>query len=104
MVNINKYKKLLEARLAELNDRLHDIEDELDQPADPDVEERATEREGDEVLEGLGVAGQNEIVMINAALRRIESGTYGICIECEGQIIPERLDIVPHATKCKNCA
>ena len=103
MENIQKYKKLLETRLDELNHRLHDIEDELDEPVDADVEERATEREGDEVLEGLGNAGLQEVQMIRAALKRIEDGTYGICAECNEPISTERLDIVPHTPRCKNC-
>ena len=103
MENIHKYKKLLEKRLDELNHRLHDIEDELDEPADADVEERATEREGDEVLEGLGNAGLKEIQMIRGAMKRIEDGTYGICVECSEPISSERLDIVPHTPRCKNC-
>ena len=104
MENVEKYKKLLENRLDELDHRLHDIEDELDEPADPDVEERATEREGDEVLEGLGVVGQKEIAMINAALKRIKEGTYGQCVECGNPISSERLDAVHYAAKCRNCA
>ena len=53
--------------LAELNRRMEEIERDLDAPASPDVEERATEREGDEVLESLGNASLIESRMIEAA-------------------------------------
>jgi len=101
---IAHYKQLLEDRLAELNGRLHQIESDLDAPAPQDDEERATEREGDEVLEDLGNIGLAEIKMIEAALDRIEAGTYGVCVECGEDISTERLDVLPHTPRCRDCA
>jgi DnaK suppressor protein len=37
---------------------------------------------------------------IDAALQRIEAGTYGTCTACGKQIPPERLEAVPYATLC----
>jgi DnaK suppressor protein len=38
-----------------------------------------------------------------AALRRMDDGTYGACLVC-GQTIPvERLELVPHAGCCVRC-
>ena len=45
-------------------------------------EEQAIEREDDEVLEDLGAAGLREMRMIEAALDRIENGSYGVCVRC----------------------
>lgn len=104
MIDFQRYEKLLNDRLKELDSRLHDIEDELDEPVASDAEERATEREGDEVLEGLGLVGINEIKMINSALERISNGTYGICLSCEEEISKERLESVPHTGLCRKCA
>ena len=98
------YEKLLREHREELRQRLNEIETELDRPSDPDAEERATEREGDEVLEGVGQAGLNEIRAIDAALERIAQGTYGICVTCGEYISEERLNAVPYATKCRYCA
>ena len=94
----------LVARMEELNERLHGIEQQLHQPADADVEERAVEREDDEMLERLGLTGQEEIRRITAALDRIENGTFGICAACGEEISPERLAVVPFAARCRNCA
>ncbi|MGR3723557.1 TraR/DksA family transcriptional regulator [Abyssibius alkaniclasticus] len=94
----------LENRLKELNWKLVEIEDALDETPSADSEERAVEREDDEVLEGIGAASQAEIRMINAALARIESGDYGICTICGEDIAEARLDLVPHTPFCKNCA
>jgi RNA polymerase-binding transcription factor len=40
---------------------------------------------------------------IGDALRRMEHGTYGICMECEEAISPKRLDAVPWARYCVTC-
>ena len=104
MLNVETYKKKLLTRQAELNERLSDIEHDLDAPANPDVEERATEREGDEVLESLGNQGLVELKRIDAALGRVESGTYGVCVKCGEDISTERLDLLPATPFCRNCA
>ena len=82
MLDLTYFEQVLRTHRSELQQRLDNIEHELDKPADPDAEERATEREGDEVLEGVGRVGLDEIRAINAALKRIEDGTYGICASC----------------------
>jgi DnaK suppressor protein len=37
---------------------------------------------------------------IEAALQRIEEGTFGICRRCGDPIAPERLEAIPWATLC----
>jgi DnaK suppressor protein len=37
---------------------------------------------------------------IEAALARIDDGTYGLCTRCGRPIDPERLEAVPYATLC----
>ncbi len=102
--DVSKFEIRLRNRLRDLNVRLSGVEAELDQPVDADVEERATEREGDEVLESLGNAGLLEIRKIQAALGRIADGTFGECVACGEPISEERLNAVPHAARCKRCA
>ena len=41
---------------------------------------------------------------IAAALRRIDDGDYGICIECAGAIDPRRLEFDPTVALCIDCA
>ena len=104
MNRINARKAQLEKRLHDLEHRLTEIEAELDSHQSRDWEDLATEREADEVLEGLGLSGQQEIRMITAALERIESGEYGSCAKCGEDIGNDRLDVVPFAPLCRNCA
>jgi RNA polymerase-binding protein DksA len=40
---------------------------------------------------------------IDAALRRIDDGTFGKCTNCGNEIAPERLEARPWATLCINC-
>jgi DnaK suppressor protein len=40
---------------------------------------------------------------VRAALRRIEDGSYGTCLECDGEIGPKRLAALPWATLCILC-
>lgn len=104
MTSIASRKAGLESRLATLRARLHDIEEELDSHDSKDWSEMATEREGDEVLESLGVGGQQEIRMIEAALARIDEGEYGACTKCGAEISEARLDLVPFTPFCAACA
>jgi RNA polymerase-binding transcription factor DksA len=104
MTTIAARKTQLEARLADLKARLAGIEAELDQPHTQDWEDLATEREGDQVLEGMGVSGQHEIKMIDAALARIDEGEFGFCTKCGAEIGEERLNILPYTPFCRNCA
>ncbi|MGR3781104.1 MAG: TraR/DksA family transcriptional regulator [Albimonas sp.] len=104
MIHVPQFKSVLEARLAELEARLHRIETDLDETPDADFEERAAERSNDEVREGLGAAGLAEIRQIRAALDRVAQGTYGECITCGEPIDEKRLQLVPHAPLCTACA
>jgi len=40
---------------------------------------------------------------VQDALRRIESGAYGVCYECEETISAKRLEAVPWAKYCVSC-
>ena len=104
MVDLKAREEQLKVRLAELDGRLHRIEDHLAQTPDPDWEDNAIESAMDEVLEGLGHAGNAEIQSIYAALARIKSGTYGVCARCEADISKARLDVLPHTPLCRTCA
>lgn len=104
MADIKKRRVALEARLQELDVRMHQIDEELDSHNSKDWEELATEREEDEVLEGMGLSAQAEIRMIKAAINRMEADEYGECVECGDAIKNERLDVLPYTPFCQVCA
>ncbi len=41
---------------------------------------------------------------IEAALERIEAGTYGCCVECECRIPKTRLNAIPYTPYCVKCS
>jgi RNA polymerase-binding transcription factor DksA len=98
-----EFKRRLDDRRDEISDRLTRIEDELETTRSNDDDDRAIEREGEEVLEAVGGAGLTELRAIEAALNRIESGSFGLCAKCGEPISKERLDAVPHAALCMEC-
>jgi len=40
---------------------------------------------------------------VKAALRRIQDGSFGVCMDCESAISPKRLAAVPFASRCIQC-
>ncbi len=46
---------------------------------------------------------REEFAALQAALIRVEDGTYGVCERCKADIPVERLDAMPTATKCIAC-
>ena len=94
----------LTKRRAELTAELADIEDKLDDEPPKDWEDRASERQGDEVLEAMGQHDLDELRRIDAALARHDAGEYGACVRCGNDISPARLDAVPDTPFCVKCA
>ncbi len=43
------------------------------------------------------------LTKINAALERLEEGTYGYCYECGEEIAGQRLRALPFAARCRDC-
>jgi DnaK suppressor protein len=46
---------------------------------------------------------EHVLAEIEAALERIEAGTYGTCRTCGQPIAEERLEAIPYATQCIDC-
>ena len=97
-------KKKLEQQLKDLGAKVEEIEDDLRTPRSASWEDRATEIEGDEVLDALEGSAVAEIGEIRAALKRIDDGTYEICAACGTKINEKRLEALPYATQCIQCA
>ena len=96
--------KALKARLSELTNRVVEIGSELRKPLSADFEDQATDLENQEALEAIENSKIHEIRQIQAALKRISEGTYGICVHCGEDIDPKRLEALPTATRCISCA
>lgn len=73
----------------------------LDDEHDPEGSTIAVDRS---LVSSLGRSTADRIAQIDAALARIDAGTYGYCLACGGAISPGRLEARPAATLCITCA
>jgi RNA polymerase-binding transcription factor DksA len=100
-------KDRLVSRRRILVERARAVEYDLERVGDPahaDWSERAAQRSNDEVLQAIGEADAYELAAINAALHRLEQGTFGLCTRCLRLIAAERLRALPHVEYCERCA
>ncbi|HXI09870.1 MAG TPA: TraR/DksA C4-type zinc finger protein [Thermodesulfobacteriota bacterium] len=60
-----------------------------------------------DIIEDMGIAVADikraELEQMDAALRKIEDGSYGNCEECGEEIEEERLKLIPFAEYCVKC-
>ncbi len=103
-VSHSELKKALESKKEELTIRLEKIHANLRRGSHADSKERAKEFEDNEVVDALGNEAREELAKISAALQRMDSGEYGLCVECGLAINEARLKVYPYADECIECA
>ena len=94
-------------RREELQMRASNASADLRHESDPlsaDFAEQVTQRESDDVLGAISESAQQELRLLQAALRRLEEGRYTTCAACGESIEEERLQAVPYADRCRICA
>jgi DnaK suppressor protein len=101
---MSEERKRLERELIQVQAELAQVEEKLKDKADYGLGTGgATIYEWEFQLalrESLRQKGQS----IEAALRRLEDGAYGLCERCGDSISPERLAVLPHTRLCIQCA
>ncbi len=88
----------------ELTERLERITANLRRGYEADSKERAKQLEDSEVVDALGNEARLELKKITAALARMESGQFGICLDCGMPIDEGRIKAYPYAIECIDCA
>jgi DnaK suppressor protein len=99
---LNKVRNILEAKQAELEklvrnrdgipiEKSPDALDEVQHASERELAIRNLDRES------------NLLRNVRAAFRRIEEGSFGVCLHCEEDINPKRLHAVPWAAFCIQC-
>ena len=73
----------------------------LDDEHDPEGSTIAAERQ---LIAALGRSAADRLTQIDAALARLDEGTYGVCVSCGGDISPGRLEARPATPLCITCA
>jgi DnaK suppressor protein len=98
-------KGMLDERRRDIQEKLRSIRDTL--PAEAanvrDTEEQSLDDFVQEVDFALMQMKSETLRRIDDALRRLEDGSYGHCIECEGEIAAARLRALPFAELCRDC-
>jgi DnaK suppressor protein len=101
-VELKKYKEILDVKQAELTGSLLN--------RDGIVVEKAPD-----ALDEVQLAGERELAIraldrdssmlrqLRRALARIVNGSYGVCLHCEEDISPKRVNAVPWAAFCIKC-
>ncbi|MBL0157881.1 MAG: TraR/DksA family transcriptional regulator [Bryobacterales bacterium] len=99
---LNKYKQILETKLTELSQAVRD-RDGIAIEKSPDAldeVQHAAERE----LAIRNLDRESHLLRnVRGALRRIEEGAFGVCLHCEEDINPKRLNAVPWTPFCIQC-
>ncbi|HLC25753.1 MAG TPA: TraR/DksA C4-type zinc finger protein [bacterium] len=102
----SKQKKILLARRQSLLEKLVQNKEAADDMSDltrgDDLDQAVATRDR-EMNYMLTNRERMEIKAIEAALDRIENGTYGICEECSEEIEQKRLEVLPFARYCRDC-
>lgn len=107
MPSLDNVKKQLLSLRGEYTQRIDAIEVDThhkEEPVEKDFAEQATQSENDDVLAALDDEAQLMVMQIDAALSRIDQGSYGICKACGETIKAERLQAVPYVELCIGCA
>jgi len=100
-------RDLLLRRRHALLARYHGVRELADEELaglDPEEIERSAEQWDAQVLSKLGDADARTLEEIVAALRRIDDNSYGRCTECGEWIGKARLEAMPTAMTCIDCA
>ena len=99
---INNFKKILQDKQDELEhivrnrdaitiEKSADALDEVQHAAERELAIRNLDRES------------NLLRNVRSALRRIQDGSFGVCLHCDEEISPKRLAAVPWAPYCIQC-
>ena len=98
-------RTLLERRdslLARLRSSTHEA-DELLGEREPDWEDRAANVTAASTLDSIVDNERVQLAQIQAALVRMEAGTWGHCVVCGKRLSDERLRVAPEAARCPSC-
>jgi len=104
----NELRKMLEERRRELmtavQDKMRDVRAEGGKDRDVLDQGESSEVDIQEDIEFALIQMKSETLnKIDAALRRLEDGSYGDCFECGEEISEARLRALPFAVRCKEC-
>jgi DnaK suppressor protein len=103
---LEQYRKRLHAQQRQIEQRVFRLETELNSmETEHDIEymDHAQEEAVNDEMIALDERSRRQVAAIQAALARIEDGTYGDCARCGEPIDLRRLEKMPTARYCIHC-
>jgi len=100
------YRKRLLAKQEELLRLVSKSEQDgrqIDQDVTQDIADKAANSYTKEFLFHQSDDNRRILQLVNEALDRIKNGGYGLCVACQEEVQPKRLDAVPWARHCIEC-
>jgi DnaK suppressor protein len=99
---LDRLKNILEAKQAELSGALRNRDEIAIEKAPDALDEVQLAGERELAIRNLD-RDSNMLRQIRRALARIADGSYGVCLHCEEDISPKRVNAVPWAAYCIKC-
>jgi DnaK suppressor protein len=99
---LEKFKNILEAKQRELSGSLRNRDEIAIEKAPDALDEVQLAGERELAIRNLD-RDSNMLRQIRRALARIADGSYGVCLHCEEDISPKRMNAVPWAAFCIKC-
>ena len=102
----NKLREQQASLRAEVQGERAESDNERDRRGAREVQDRGDEANTDQWREANAAMIDHhvdEISFIQAALSRVDSGTYGLCVDCGEAIGFQRLQAYPSANRCLQC-
>jgi DnaK suppressor protein len=100
------FRPVIDARLADIETEL-DVTTDSTKPIAPDVSVGRLSRLDSMQMQQMALAGKRRLeeqrARLHEARRRIDSGTFGRCLQCGNDISIERLQYQPDAVTCMPC-
>ncbi len=101
---LEQYKKILQEKSSNLTKSVSRSSIAESGPdGHGDFADRSSAANEEEISIRLKQTDTKLLRAINDALNRVESGSFGICIECEEEISAPRLKAVPWTKVCVTC-
>jgi RNA polymerase-binding protein DksA len=104
MTDYSEIKTQLLAKQKELSDRIKATQATEGHEVKEGLDSNAQLWEVSEVRDGLDDEASQELNQVNDALARLGAGEYGFCKSCGNEIGEMRLEALPYATLCIDCA
>jgi DnaK suppressor protein len=102
MTNYEKYKRVLEAKRKELLSGSSDLEEIAIENAAEEFDRLQQQLNREVAIRNLD-RQSTLLKSVQAALARMEDGSFGICLRCDEPIPEKRLDALPWAAYCVPC-